>query len=135
VRVKAASSETANLGLFQEALEQVKRRFEPRPEMGRWPGAVHLHPFAGVARTDLVQRPILFRGTGMTTDQLHHRLECLGWRVINEGRQEDDRYYVLAKSCQHYVIALADTRCAAWSAACSLAMKLTREGLLRLPRL
>ena len=63
------------------------------------------------------------------------QLECLGWRVLDEGRQEDGRYCVLAKSCGHYVIALADTRHAAWSAACSLAMKLTREGLLRLPRL
>jgi len=62
------------------------------------------------------------------------RLESLSYRVIDEGRQEDGRYCVLAKSCGHYVIAFADTRREAWAAACSMAMKLTREGLLRLPR-
>jgi hypothetical protein len=62
------------------------------------------------------------------------RLELLGWKALDEGRQEDGRYRVLAESCGHYIIAIADTRRAAWSAACSLAMKLTREGLLRLPQ-
>ena len=59
-------------------------------------------------------------------------LESLGWHSIDEGRQEDGRYCLLAMSCGHFVIAFADSRNDAWSAACSLAMKLTREDL-RLP--
>ena len=61
------------------------------------------------------------------------QLELLGWRVLDEGRQEDGRYCLLAKSCGHFLIALADTRNQAWSAACSKALRLTWEGLLRLP--
>jgi hypothetical protein len=62
------------------------------------------------------------------------RLEHLGWKALDEGRQEDGRYCLLAESCGHFIIAFADTRREAWSAACSMAMKLTREGPLRLPR-
>lgn len=60
----------------------------------------------------------------MATEQ--HRLECLGWRVIEEGRQEDGRYYVLAKSCGHFIVGLGDTRAETYSAVCSMALKLTR---------
>ena len=69
----------------------------------------------------------------MTTELLLHQLACLGWKVLNEGQQADG-WYVLAASCGHTVLAIADTRRAAESAARSLAMKLTREGVLRLPR-
>ena len=102
--------------------------------MGRRLSTVLNAPWSGFEER-ACQRSVFFLDTKMTTDQLHHRLECVGWRAIEEGRQEDGRYCVLAKSCEHYIVAFADTRCAAWSAACSLAMKLTREGRLRLPRL
>jgi len=61
------------------------------------------------------------------------KLESLGWKALDEGRQEDGRYCVLCESCGHFVIAFAATRNDAWEAAMSLAMKLTRGGL-RLPR-
>ena len=67
----------------------------------------------------------------MTTEI--QRLELLGWKALDEGRQEDGRYCVLAETCGHFLIAFAATRNEAWAAACSMAMKLTREGLLRLP--
>ena len=60
------------------------------------------------------------------------QLESLGWKALDEG-QSDDRYYLLAGSCGHFIMSLADTRTEAWSAARSMAMKLTR-GDLRLPR-
>ena len=75
--------------------------------------------------------PSFFGGVRMTTAE--HQLECLGWRATDEGQRADGRYFVLAKSCDQFVIAFADTSHAAWSAACSMALKLTREGL-RLPR-
>lgn len=53
------------------------------------------------------------------------RLARLGWRALDAGRQEDGRYCVLAKSCGHLVISLADTREDAWLGACALAMKVT----------
>ena len=62
------------------------------------------------------------------------RLELLGWKALDEGRQEDGRYCLLAKSCGHFIISFADTRNEAWLAACSLAMKLTLDGLRCLPR-
>jgi hypothetical protein len=67
----------------------------------------------------------------MTTEI--QRLQCLGWKALDEGRDEDGRYCLLAESCGHFIISCADTRREAWAAACSMAMKLTREGLLRLP--
>ena len=69
----------------------------------------------------------------MTTELLRRQLECLGWKVLEEGQQAD-RWYVLAASCGHTILAFADARREAESAARSLAMKLTREGVLRLPR-
>ncbi len=61
------------------------------------------------------------------------QLELLGWKPLGEERQED-RWCVLAESCGHAIIVFADTRNEAWATACKTAMKLTREGLLRLPR-
>ena len=69
----------------------------------------------------------------MTTEVLRYRLEHLGWKALREGRH-DGRWCVLAASCGHFVVALANSRHEAWSASCAMAMKLTREGLLRLPR-
>jgi len=71
----------------------------------------------------------------MATDQIHHRLKLLGWKPLGEGRLNDGRYCVLARSCGHFVVAFAKRRNEAWSAACKMAMTLTHEGLLRLPRL
>jgi len=71
----------------------------------------------------------------MTTRQLHHDLELIGWRTLGEGRLSGGRYCVLARSCGHYIIALADKQRTAFSAARNMAMKLTLEGSLRLPRL
>ena len=56
------------------------------------------------------------------------QLELLGWRVLDEGRQEDGRWCILAKSCGHFIIAFADTRNVTWMALISMAMKLTKEG-------
>ena len=68
----------------------------------------------------------------MTTEI--QRLESLGWKPLGEERQKD-HWCVLAESCGHKIIVVADARDEAWVAACKMAMKLTREGLLRLPRL
>ena len=69
----------------------------------------------------------------MTTELLRHQLACLGWKVLEEG-QQGDYWYVLAASCGHTVLAFADGHQEVESAARSLVMKLTREGVLRLPR-
>jgi hypothetical protein len=63
---------------------------------------------------------------------LHHRLESLGWRVIETGWC-DARYRVVAKSCGHRIIGIANTASEAYVATCRMAMKLTRNGL-HLPR-
>ena len=83
-------------------------------------------PVAGSLTT-----PSFFDGVRMTT--AIQRLENLGYRVLDEGRQEDGRYCVLAKSCGHFVIAFADSRKEAWAAVCGMALNLTCGGL-RLPR-
>ncbi len=70
----------------------------------------------------------------MTTRQFHHDLELIGWRTLGEGRLNDGRYRVIARSCGHFIVAYADRRMAAFSAARDMAMKLTLEGSLRLPR-
>ena len=62
----------------------------------------------------------------MTTRTLCHRLECLGWRSLDESRQLDGSWRVLAVSCGHAICAFADNRKQAWSMACSMAMRLTR---------
>lgn len=69
----------------------------------------------------------------MLTAELRHRLRCLGWKTFDRERQtRDGRWWVYATSCGHTIIAFADSRREAWSAACSMAMKLTREGSARL---
>ncbi len=66
----------------------------------------------------------------MMTETLYHRLLCLGWKAIDEGRQLDGSWCVLALSCGHAILVFADSRQEAWSALCSMALKSTREGLV-----
>ena len=53
------------------------------------------------------------------------QLENLGWKLLDEGRDEYGRYCVLAESCGHFIIIFADGRPEAWSALWSMAMKVT----------
>ena len=69
----------------------------------------------------------------MTTELLQHRLTCLGWRPLNDGQQAEV-YGMCSPQCRHIIFAVADSHQEAWSAVCSMAMKLTREEILRLPR-
>ena len=62
----------------------------------------------------------------MTSEQ--HRLESLGWRALDEGRDEHGRYCVLTKSCGHFAISFAPTHSEAWSALFFLVLRLTEEG-------
>ena len=62
----------------------------------------------------------------MTTET--RRLELVCWHVLDEGRLEDGRWCVLAKSCEHFIISFADTRSEAWMVFVSMVMKLTEEG-------
>ena len=75
----------------------------------------------------------LFSLTGprMTVKVLRHRLTCLGWKTLDSGRLPDGRWWLLATSCGHAIVARGDSREEVWSAACAMALKLTREGLAR----
>lgn len=65
----------------------------------------------------------------MLIREMRHRLRCLGWKTFDNGRQvADRRWWVFAQSCGHTVVSLADSRSEAWSAACSMALKVTRNG-------
>jgi hypothetical protein len=66
----------------------------------------------------------------MTSELLCYRLECLGWQLLSDGQQTDGRCWLLATSCGHTIVAIADNRDDAQAAACSLTMKLTRGGLI-----
>jgi hypothetical protein len=77
--------------------------------------------------------PSFFDGVRMTTNHMRHRLECLGWAALSETRQPDGRWSVWATSCCHTILAIADNRHDVWSAACEMAMKLTREERFGLP--
>jgi hypothetical protein len=65
----------------------------------------------------------------MLITEMRHRLQYLGWRTLGRGQQIDGRWWVFAGSCGHTIIAIADTPHEVWSAACAMAMKLTRNGL------
>jgi hypothetical protein len=66
-----------------------------------------------------------------TTEMLRQRLYWLGWKTLEGAKQaEDGSWYLIARSCGHTVVALADTQHETWAAACAMAMKLTRSGLL-----
>jgi hypothetical protein len=72
--------------------------------------------------------PPRVRRLHMTITTLCHRLQCLGWKPLHEARQSDGSWCVLATSCGHVILVLADSRQKAWSVACSMAMTFTREG-------
>jgi hypothetical protein len=64
-----------------------------------------------------------------TTELLRQRLRGLGWKPLSDAQQaEDGSWSLIARSCGHTIVALADTRQEVWSAACLMAMRLTREG-------
>jgi len=66
----------------------------------------------------------------MLITEMRHRLECLGWRTFdNEIQLASGRWRLFAYRRGHIMVALADSREEVWSAACSMAMKLTRNGL------
>jgi len=68
----------------------------------------------------------------LTTEMLRHRLCSLGWKILDDARQaEDGSWWLIAQSCGHNVVALADTEHEVWLAACSTAMKLTRLASVR----
>ena len=67
-----------------------------------------------------------------TTSESRHWLQRLGWKTQDDGQQLDDgRWCVFARSCRHTVVALDDGQTEAWSAACSMALKVTRNGWAR----
>jgi hypothetical protein len=64
-----------------------------------------------------------------TTEMMRQRLRDLGWRLLDDAQQAPDgSWWLIAESCGHDIIALADTQLEVWSRACAMAMKLTREG-------
>ena len=73
----------------------------------------------------------LLRGTGdlmPTTKVLRQRLQGLGWRLLGDAQQAPDTsWYLLCQSAGHTIVALAETQYEVWSAASSMAIKLTRE--------
>jgi hypothetical protein len=76
--------------------------------------------------------PFFVAGVRMTTDVFRHRLTCLGWKILDDARQaEDGSWWLIAQSCGHSIVALADREHEVWSAACSMAFSLTCRGLLR----
>ena len=63
-----------------------------------------------------------------TTDMLRQRLRGLGWKTRDDAEQAlDGSWWLIAESCGHTIVALADTEYEVWSAACLTAMRLTRE--------
>ena len=68
----------------------------------------------------------------LTTEMLRHQLRCLGWKPLGDAQQaEDGSWWLIARSCGHKIVALADTEHEVWLAACSTAMNLTRSGSVR----
>ena len=60
------------------------------------------------------------------------RQSCLGWKTLDNGGQlGDGSWRVFAQSCGHTVVALAHNHQEAWSAASSMALKVTRNGWVR----
>jgi hypothetical protein len=68
----------------------------------------------------------------MLIAEMRHRLQSLGWKTLDDARQADDgSWWLNAQSCGHTIVALADSRQEVWSLACSMAMKVTRDGLAK----
>jgi hypothetical protein len=69
--------------------------------------------------------PFFIDGVRVTTET--QRLECLGWRVLDEGRDEDGRWCILAERCGHFAISFAPARNEAWVAIFSMTVELTGD--------
>jgi hypothetical protein len=69
----------------------------------------------------------------MTTEIIQHQLQLrrLGWITIDDGQRTlDGRWSVLVmRDPRETIIALTDSRREAWSAAYSMAVRLTCKGL------
>jgi hypothetical protein len=66
-----------------------------------------------------------------TTETLRQRLYDLGWKALGGAQQVDDgSWQLVAECCGHTIVALAETQYETWSLACSMAMKLTRDGVV-----
>jgi hypothetical protein len=61
----------------------------------------------------------------MTIEVLRHRLECLGWKTLDERHDDENHYAVLAESCHELILAFGSTQEQAWQATCHMAMKIT----------
>ncbi len=72
--------------------------------------------------------PILTGGLKMDIKELQGRLRSLGWKACELGLQDDGRWVLCVSGCGHIVYAMGNTRCEAWSAACSTAIKLALDG-------
>jgi hypothetical protein len=68
-------------------------------------------------------------GAAMTTELFQQRLWRLGWLTIDDGQQlEDGRWSVLVmRDPREIIVAFADSSEEAWSAALSMAVRLTCE--------
>jgi len=65
----------------------------------------------------------------MLIAEMRHRIECLGWKILsNEKSLPDGCWRLIAQSCGHTIVVLADSPRETWSAACAMALKLTRNG-------
>ena len=64
----------------------------------------------------------------MTIEVLRDRLECLGWKTLDERHDDENHYAVLAESCHELILAFGSAREQAWQVTCRMAMKLTRGG-------
>ena len=84
-------------------------------------------PWRGL-RERAVDALFSFAGWQVLTRMLRDRLECLGWKVISVAQADDGSWFLLAESCGHTIVSLADTKDAVWSLACSMALKLTMSG-------
>ena len=101
------------------------------PKKGVPAGTVLYSPSRGLLKQIGSALPLFFvGGTGeimLTTEMLRHRLCSLGWKILDDARQADDgSWFLIAQSCGHNIVALADTEQEVWLAACAMAMKLTR---------
>jgi hypothetical protein len=68
----------------------------------------------------------------MLITAMRDRLQCLGWTLFDDGqRLENGQWCLLTVSCRHTILVFGDNQREVWSAACSMAMKLTRDGLAR----
>ena len=102
----------------------------PPLKKGRWLRAVRPAPVAGALGAVRCSASLFsLVGGNMDIEALKHRLRCLGWKVRELGAQDNGQWALLATSCGHTILAFANTRNNAWSAACLAAMRLTLTGV------